>query len=313
MEMKIPAIVISAFVVITVLAGVLIPVLDDATATTESFDNKKGSMFIVEKITTDSPYTFVWDISNRTVATVNGNTINLTASTLICTSSEYLIRYTYNSGSGNASIQSIGGSLGLLLSTSSATTGSLTVDNTTNAGYLTFTLVKDDAAPVVKTFAIGETYGISTKGDFVMKSSNQVAYLNGDSPVLAMGLTTFNGDYATGFYINGNPDDGFEVTNYFPSPATANVSDVTSDLSEVSNFKDLYTLKEIKFNLSAVSDPTITGNATYSYFIVPAEITAEKAAHLTDNQNAIMLAIPILVVIALLIAVAVVVLKSRDF
>lgn len=313
MEMKIPAIAITAFVVVVVLAGVLMPVLDDATATTEKFDNKKGSMFNVEKISADTPYTFVWDIANRTAATVNGNTVDLTASTLICTSSEYLVRYTYNSGSGNASIQSIGGSLGLLLSTSSATTGTLTVDNTTNAGYLTFTLVKDDASPVVKTFAIGETYGISDKGDYVMKSSTQVAYLNGDSPVLAMGLTTFNGEYATGFYIDGTPDDGFEVTNFFPVPATAVVSDITSDLAEVSDFKDLFTLKQIQFNLTGASDPTITGSATYSYFIVPAEVTAEKAVHFNDNENAILVAIPIMVIVALLIAVVALVFRGRNF
>lgn len=295
---KLPVMIVALVIGLILTFTAVMPLVSDYSEA-KTFDNKEGSLFSVEKITEDSPYQFVWDITNRTSATINGKEFNLSPSTLICTSGDYLLRYSYNSGNGNASIQSIGGSLGLLLSTSSATTGSLTIDNTTNTGYLTFTLVKDGGDPVVKTYAIGDTYGMSDKGDYVMKSPNQTAYLKSDSEILAMGLTTFNGDYATGFYISGNPTDGFTAVNFFPVPATANTSNLTSDLTEIDNYVDLYTLKEIKFTISGVSDPTITTNATYSYFIVPSEVTADP-----DNPAAYKNLVSVLPLFALILLVA---------
>lgn len=296
---KLPMAIVGITIAVIVCAVVLIPVVSESTQVNDTYSNETNSMFKVEKITTDSPYLFVWDIANRTVATINGEQIPLTASTLICTTNDYLLRYTYNTGTGNASIQSVGGSLGIILSTSNATTGSITVDNTTNDGYLTFTVVKDGGSPTVKTYEIGDTYGISNKGDYVMKSSSQVAYLKGDSDIVAMGLTTFNGEYATGFYVSGTPDDGFTAVNFYPVPATVNVSDLTSDLATVYDHLDLYTLKEIKFKMTSVADPTITANATYSFFIVPNEVVAERSVHPDATTSQLINVIPILVIIGI--------------
>ena len=303
--------VVALVVAIVITVACAIPVISDSTQAEDTFSNVNGSLFIVEKITEDKPYTMVWDVENPYVVTVNDVEIELTPSTILCTSDTFLLRHARNGA--NASIQTIGDNIGVLLSTSSATTGTVTVDNTTNPGYLTFTSIKDGGDPVVKTDAIGDTYGISSTGNYVMKSSTQKAYLASDSEILAMGLTTFDGNYATGFYVSGNPTDGFSVDNFYPDPATATVSNITSDLTQVSGYVDLYTLKEIKFLITGVEDTTVTLNATYNYFIVPAEVTVERAIHPDSTLSTIINVIPVLLIVSIIIgAVALFISNRRD-
>ena len=59
MDMKIVGITVAILVSITVLAGVLMPVLDDATATTDTFTNE--GYFYMQKISAEDTETYTFD------------------------------------------------------------------------------------------------------------------------------------------------------------------------------------------------------------------------------------------------------------
>lgn len=305
MNNKLISIVLTLVVGIILAGSVLVPVLDDATATDKTFDNRDGALFQLEKFDETTEYSFEWVYNDPTHATVNNETVTLSRATVICATDSFLIRYGQDSSNGYY-IQSVGSGLGTYGNEISKTTLTISV----SSGTLTATVANEGSAPNIKTVSITEGYGIVANGDYVMKASNQTAHMLADSPIVAMGLTSLDGVWSNMFQIVGNVE-GVEVTQIYPTPATYTISNVEVNAESSASYIDLYELQSITFDATLVSDNTTVHACTYDYFIVPKEVTAELSEHLTPGQIALMGAIPVLVIVALLV-VAVGVVARRD-
>ena len=307
MNNKLISIVLTLVVGIILAGSVLVPVLDDATATEKTFDNRDGALFQLEKFDESTEYSFEWVYTDPTHATVNNETVTLSRATVICATDSFLIRYGQDSSNGYY-LQAVGGSLGSVYgNVNSKTTLTISV----SSGTLTATVANEGSSPTSKTVSITEGYGIVANGGYVMKASNQTAYVLADSPIMAMGLTSLDGVWSNMFQIVGNVE-GVEVTQINPTPATYTISNVAVNVESSASYIDLYELQSITFDATLVSDNTTVHACTYDYFIVPAEVTAELSEHLTPGQIALMGAIPVLVIVALLVVAVGVVARRND-
>lgn len=282
---------------VLLLTTLAMPVISDATTTEKTFDNTTDAMWQVEHLDSDSEYTFVWDHTSPTTATANGETVNLTNGTVICATDSFLIRYGSDSTSGKY-LQSVGTDLAVAVGERGTNMGDITI--TISSGVITATTVKTSTTTTTDTFEEG--WGIVAKGDYVMKSPNQNAYVLDDSTVFAMGVTTINNVWNNMFQITGTVE-GVEVTQLFPSPATYTISDVTIDSADVDGYEGLHTIKEIKFLATNISDSTIVKECTYNFFIVPATVTAELSQHLDNSTISLLAIIPLLITVGIIMAV----------
>lgn len=306
MNNKLIPIVLTLVVGIILAGSVLMPVLNSATATEKTFDNRDGALFQVEKFDETTEYSLEWVYTDPTHATVNNETVTLSAATVICATDTFLIRYGQDPSSGYY-LQPVGSLRGAYGSETNKTTLTISV----SGGSLTATIADEGATPTTKTISVTEGYGIVANGSYVMKASNQTAYMLADSPIVAMGLTTLDGVWSNTFQITGNVE-GVEVTQIIPHPATYTISNVEVNAESSASYIDLYELQSITFDATLISDTTKVHACTYNYFIVPAEVTAELSEHLTPGLIALMGAIPVLVIVALLVVAVGVVARRND-
>lgn len=296
METKIPAIAITAVVVVIVLAGILIPVLDDATAENDTLRNDNGSeLGRMMAIDDSTEYTFSWDVSNSKVATVNGEQLALFSGTVICGGDpDFLIRY-YSGGTDY--IQGRDG------------TTSFTADNSIeiviSSGSISITA--DSGSPI--TYTVSDGFAIASTGDYVMKSPNQSVFMLGDSEFNAYGVSSTDAS-TVWLKITGSIDDSATIS--IISGPNGTFSNIEIDAKKMDNYVDAYTLDKFTFTFTNASTSVDTP-MTYNFFIVPAEVSAERTVHFSDNESAIFAAIPIMVIVALLLAVVAVIFRSRQF
>lgn len=305
MEIKPAMVAIAVFVVITVIAAVLMPVLGDATKTEDTFTNE--GYYYMDKVTSTDvgSYVFAYKYENSTPSlTFNGEPLVLNYNfplTLATDGSDWLVRYWQ--GNIYVGLQSAGEDFLL---------GGYGVnDLTITIGSGTATAVgiidgQDDPTTVTTTYTDLYIY-TEEKADYVMKDKDKPAYLLDDSTYLAMGQTEITHWYDV-VHITGTVDD-FTAEIVYPTGLTTTVTNKAIVKSAVSGHEDLYTLDKLTFT---ISDGTNTVDATYSYFIVPAEVTAERSVHLSANENAILLVIPALLIIAILIGILAVAFRMRD-
>lgn len=300
--MKIPLVAISAFVVVVVLAAVLMPVLGDAQKTEDTFTND-GYFHMTKYTAADEDLTLTWDYTDPGVVTVNGNDFDLSTVGIPIT--------VLASTNGGARFEYVGtnqycqfcNSAGIL---TAAVSASATLTIVCSSGTMTATYSTPDNPDVTRTSTYDEYYCISETGDYVMKKTTSPAYMLNDSPIFALGVTKI-GSPAITLSLQGSIDDGITVTQVSSTP-TITYSTPVLDYSSVSDHNDLNKLTKITF--TGDNGGTVV-NITYSYFIVPAEVTAERSVHLNGNEIAILGAIPALVIVALLIGVLALYMRSR--
>ena len=295
MEMKIVGISVAVLVSLVVLAGVLMPVLDDATATTDTFTNE-GYFNVRYSPTTD--VSLSWDHTDPKKVTVDGDVYDLSNISVDCTlvcGDNWIIRYR----GSNDSMAYWGSSGAAIVASASAGTD---FTATCSGGSLSIS-----AGTSTATDSYTDLYCIDSDGSFVMKKTDTSAYLNGDSPFYAIGVTNLNGGQVAMIKLTGTIDDGVSADGYRVSSPT--FSNISMDTVTDGNHKDLYQLSKITGTITDAN--SVSTNFTYSYFIVPAEVTAERSIHFTDNQNALLAVIPMLVIIAILIGVVALVIRSR--
>lgn len=286
--------VLAITVSIICIGAVMMPVLSSATETEKTFDNTADSLWQVEELDTESSYTFVWDHTAPTVATVNGEEVSLANGTIICASDTFLIRYGVD-GNGYY-LQSVPGTtFSMTVYSAGSNAGDVTI--TAESGVLTATIIKGSTT-TTPSVSFTKGYGIVADGDYVMKSPTQSAYMLKDSVIFAMGLTAINGVWYNLFQIEGNVD-GVEISQIYPEGAYT-FSNVSINADAVNNYVDLYSLDSITFLATNAEDSTITSNCTYNFFIVPAEVTAELSSHLTAAEIALVLVLPVLMIVAVL-------------
>lgn len=290
MEMKILAIAITAVVVITVLAGVLMPVLADATETEKTYTN--DGVFLM----TDDPTNYTLEYKGVDGELwVNGEFLmrftDLPNSTwTLISTPEYVIRMQGASNNYTCWLTSVSG------------TNTYVAQNTTASATITVTGSTMKVGNTTVDYT-GEFRGIAKNGDYVMTSTGGFIVSDKDTIIIGNGTTTVTHWYDA-FYIIGTIDD----INVYSSDSIT-VSDVQVNADAINGFNGSV-VNNITFT---ATDGTNSVDAVYDRVIVPAEVTIEKIVRFTDGQNAIFAAIPIMVIIALLIAIVAMVFRSRQF
>ena len=177
----------------------------------------------------------------------------------------------------------------------------------TDAGVTTV----DDGTAHTWSNATGNFFVIADSGDYVMKKMDKDAYVHGDSPIFGYGRT-YARSYNYTSELKGSVDDGITGEYYPETTITATgwtISDVTLNSVEDSSHKDLYKISTMTYEITGEGIQPYT--AVFSQYIVPAEITAERSVHFTDGQNAIFAAIPVMIILAVLLGVVALVIRSR--
>lgn len=296
--------VVAVSLAVVLAIAFMLPILADAAKTTDTFDNTKAALWQVEKLDTDSEYTLVWDHTDPTKATVNGETVTLSNGTVVCAADTFLIRFGYDST--GYYFQSVPGQVfNLIVYSAGANAGDLTV----TASNGTITAVADKSTPTTSTVSFTEGYGIVASGDYVMKAPTQGAYMLKDSPIFAMGLTTINGVWYNLFQITGNVQD-VDISNVYPVDKY-DISNESINTDAVTSHVDLYELESITFVATDSEDSTITKDCVYNYFIVPAEVTAERAVHFGSAEIALIEIVPVLVIAGLILGVVGMAIRAR--
>lgn len=292
---RIVALVVGAAVMVLIFSALLVPIINDATTTEKTFDNKPGSLYSVVELDEDSTYTMVYE-ANATTLTVNGESVNRVSGTIICQSSEFLIR------DRGTSIQYVGPSTNITL-------GSDTIGFTITIEAGTMTIARTTGSPI-EDISITSGYAIAKDGPFVMKAPQQNAYVLNSDEIYAFGVSTIGENWRNLFEITGTVE-AVEVAN-IADPVAYTADNVVINSEAVTNYNELNTISSITFDATSVEDPTSVTPLTYSYFIVPAEVTAELSVHPDSATNALLSAIPIIAMIGIVLAVVGVAIVGRN-
>lgn len=283
--------VISVAVAIIVLMS-MIPIFTDAGASEDTFTNE--GMWRMAPNTNGDTYTFdsttrEWSLNGTVVNNQNSNSLSV-----------ILL--------DNTTVRSNGWIRGAQLTGNSVTT------IVTNANDQT--IVSGNGLQGNGTFDI-QGYGINPNGDYLLTDYNKPAYMNGESTIYATGVTGIpnaNGLYSAVIHIEGNIKDGVTITPYvlYNSPYTVtdvSITDIVIDYESVNGYKDLYKLNGITFNYSAVATNNSTSEVTtitdvacsYSSYVVPYEVTAERSVHASPIEATLIGLIPLLMMVGIML------------
>ena len=295
MNNKLIPLVITLVVGIILAGSVLMPVLNDATKTTDTLENV--GYFHMEKYATDEEVVISWDHTNPRQITVNNEVYSpntpLNQWVSLAIGDNWYFRYA--DGGSNVYVQVTYGGINYV---SGSVSGGSDVTMTCSNGTATIVQTTSGTTSDTQTAEYTELYAISgDSGEYLMKNSNETAYVAAGTEFLAIGSTSLGSGRAV-LKVAGNVEDGATVEVVGSTPTGATVSDIEVNATALSNYVG-FALSTITFNITVENTEY---PATYSYFIVPASVTLELAEHLTPGQIALMGAIPIMVIVALLMA-----------
>ena len=286
---------VTVTVALIVLGVVLIPVLDDTTPSTKTYNNVGIPFALADAEDTDTHIIVV----DSTGVTSDGETID---------SSPYLGTNDYTLVFGEHSILRYAPITGRVVLGGTVSDGSAQqftdLRSASSSETLTLTIVGDTLTSVngetTKTIEDNWAY-VSASGDYRYLTNPCVT---ASDRVIGGGVTYSPFSSATVICFDGTID-GITAGIYRSTPtATLNSVDVvTSSITT-----NLVKIDAIKFNC------TQNGNdvtATYTYFLAPAEITYENPYYVGDQSAALLAAVPVLIIIAILLGVAAVVLRNR--
>ena len=307
---------VGALVVAIVAIGVILPLFANAEATEATFTNEGYFRMAHIDAADETVHTFEWEYTNPSTITIDGEEFNpnytvSNSSITIVVDTNWILRY-YTDGNG------AGRAFGLLTATSAGTisgnTGQQTnVSLTLSAGSLTGTI---GAATISETYT--DAYIPDDAGTFVMKNTSSNVYINGDSEIVAYGITAVNtasSTYSAGLSFVGNYGDGVTATVWRGADNIA-LSAVTINATENSNYLNLYSLKSITATAAyteTVGEETVTTNTdvTYTYFLVPYQVTAELADHPDGVELTIIQILPVLVLVGVLMMIVTAFISNR--
>lgn len=296
---ELTAILVVAMVGCVIVAG-FVPVVGESVSASTTFEN--DGYFKLDKYT-DS-YTFEWDYNDPSKLVINDETYEYTNTSGLALSIILGERFAVRLADNNANISFFGAGTFVPANatypniTVTYTGGTLTVTNGTN------TKVISDVA---------EIYSYAKDGPYVMKKSTSPAYLNSgseiiaDSEIYASGQT-FNGTNYIFWHMAGTIDN-MVYPDTFDSALT--VTNETIHGSYTAGYNDLYTLDNITFTATASYQSGVTYNITASYFVVPAEVTAEKTIHADDNTASIISMLPFILIMGIVLMFVGVVIVRR--
>lgn len=289
---KIIGLVITALVSVIVLAAVLIPVINDATTTEDTFTNEG-----------------FW----RMKAIENGDEWVKSGSTVVYNTDDVLSygdNGLFNCALGDDwCLRANGNARGSFVrSSSTAATVLAANDVITISGS---GIISTNTPPITG-------YGFCSTGEYALTSTTVAPYVNADSPLYATGVILMEGG-ATDIvcHFEGSIEDGITITNIDPYGSTPYdsvvFSDVVIDYEQVTSHVDLYKINKITFTATTTSGTTVAEiPITYTSYVVPYEVTAERAVHLSPAEIEILDILPVFIIIAVLIAAVAVVAFRRE-
>lgn len=294
MNNKLIPIVLTLVVGIILAGSVLMPVLNDATKTEETFANE--GLWRMKEIENGDVWTRTstegWTYGDSHIASGGSNVI---------LGDDWCIR-----------------AIGHIRSDSTVNASSNLSGATVTAGEELIVASKTDTTWTRNLDYPG--YGIAPNGAYTLTDFNTSSYLNGDSAIYGSGVSEI-GSIQVFVHVEASVDDGATFTVSQSAGGYA-ISDVTItnekvNYSEVSGYKDLYKVESVTCDISLTAtiesvETPITGTITFSSYVVPYEVTAELSNHLTPGQIALVGAIPILVIVALLVVAVGVVARKND-
>jgi hypothetical protein len=297
MNMKIVGISLAAFIGIIVLGSVLMPILDDATAKTDTFKN--DGYFYVDSVSDEESINYVFA---NNVLTINGVPVDNPSGSVYpdCITVFYTEHIVFRYDAGYIKIR---GQVN-----SNATAINLVVTEGTITGTYTSSTGDHDA-----DWTYTEFTGMVTSEESRIMAKNVPQYINSDSLIDTTGLS-----HPTGFdffviHLTGSMDDGITVNLYNQNTGAAitnvTVSNATVNATPVSGYEDLYQLNSVTFTLT--DSNSVSADVTYTIYTVPSEVTAERSVHFNDGQIAIFDAIPIMIIVAILLGVIALVVRSK--
>ena len=315
MENKFIALAVGLTVGVIMLSGFLWPVVSDATATATTFANE--GYYTMDEVTNDTVTTIEWEKANPDTLIVDDVPFDMSfaetnKSYTIIGSDSMILRYLKDTTNRGVMIFSNDPNAAYVsFHTGTAATSGDKVTITLSNNSVTF--ITDGTTPINKTVAdIGDdAYVINPTGtgnySVVMKKADIPAYVLGDSTIRFMGVSVAGGPGGIALYGIGTLDDGIEISTIYTNNTTTDVSysDPEPTDTEISGYDSLYSLDKYTFTISYTDNGTPkTFDATYSYFLIPNEVTAEKSWHLDTTQIALVAAIGTLGAIVLIAAAA---------
>lgn len=293
---RITGLVLALVIGAILVGGLLIPSIEAMTTTEKTFENE--GYFNMTKLTADDStvHTYVY-IPGEDFITIDGEPFTIpNKSVSILMWDDGLIRSGVSSST--PFVQLITSTVPTLQGgdsfTASFASGTVTVEAVTSGVTTT------------KTSSYTEIYMIKNGGEFVMKNSDIPAYMHeGDlvyaaSDLYAEGVTTAGGYWGNVFQIIGTIND-VEITKIAGSSFTFTDTEIVKE--KVNGYNGLYKLDKITFN-AVGGTPETTTAVTYSYFLVPASVTAELSQHLDVTEIAMFGVISLLGIVMLIVVAA---------
>lgn len=290
--------IVLMLVVGTILAGsVLMPILNDATKTTDTFENE-GAFYVTNKL----PYSMTYTDG---VCSINGVEYNptLTSEYSIAFSDQFAIRN--YSGYMNRPV-TLADITGVVVGDNYLT--SLTVDEDLEATIVRYNTATSTSS--TNTFNLEYFWGMSPeKTDYVMTKGGTSTYVNSTDDMFTIGRSQIS-HWSNTFEVTGSIDSGASVVVVRP-PTGITVSDIELNYTQVDNH-DGYKIQNITFVATIDADST-THDVTYDRMVAPASVTMNIVNPTFDSgERAILNAIPIMVVVALVAFAAGAIYLKRD-
>lgn len=298
--------IVATIVALVIVVVCAIPIISDSVATEDTFENE--GYFRMQKITAEdtTEYTLKWVKATDTF-TLNGVEVNIGDHSQYTGSLGVSVAMTDNSVSRyvtNLRIQSWSSGLSASMGFSQTST-EITFSN----GVQTITVDKGLESENTRTVNYEVAYFISNDGDYVMKKPTQTAYVLADSELFAVGRTDIDtSGEPTPSTLKMTGDASDVEFSIFNGATTAVFSDINITKTETPMYVGLYDLEKV--TAIATYDSTDT-DITYSYFVVPYEVTAERSQPLDTSIATILTVIPVMMILAVLIGAVTMFIKTR--
>lgn len=304
---KLVAGIVAAAISIIVLAGVLMPVLNDVTTTHNTFTNE--GIVYAEKLTSASAHEFEWKYTAPTIIKIDDHDFDMStllseySGITVMFSDDWMVRYQKDSSSI------------LLIKVNEAAT---TVDTASVSNEKDFTVSISSGAATITVGITEYDYSVQSDGmimtsddkaEYIVKNSTDSAYVLDTSMIYGAGRTgrPFGAGTALSTLGKGSIKDGMTIEI---SPSSYFVESSAMNYTAVSGYNSLYKLTDFSFLLNNGSDQTTT--IIYNQIFVPHTVTAEKAQHLSDPGIVILNVIPIIILVAVLLAVVAIFIMRRE-
>lgn len=291
---KLPMAIVGITIAVIVCAVVMIPVVQESTTAYDTFTNE--GYYYLEKVTSENTtYTAKWDHTEPTKFTVDGESFvimdsSITNQVSIVLGDSFFLRY-YPTGDDGPYVGLYYDGVAIVYaSVTNSTDMELSYDGTT------LTIGNTADTPVSREITVSEFYSIAQTGDYVMKKSNAIAYMNSDSEFYGSGRSNALGTIV-GTNVYGTIEEP-EIKIWRGAVTPSNI--VINDVQNSSHI-DLYELSSITFTITNESEESTT--LTYSYIVVPAKVIAERSIHPDATTTQLINVIPILVIIGILMLV----------